>query len=133
MNAPELALHHFAFPRITDRFQRELDFSIPAHPTDWIIGQYGIMEPIPDLPAVEPAALDFIVVPAVIFGVRGERIGRGGGFYDRYLPQAAGAVRIGFGFDFQLVGEPLPQADWDAKMDVVVTDLRIIETSARQT
>lgn len=130
--APELALSHFAFPRITDRFHREMDFSIPALPEDWIPGQYGIPEPLPDLPALEAGSLDWIIVPAVVFGTRGERIGRGGGFYDRYLPQATGATRIGFGFDFQVVGEPLPQATWDAKMDVIVTDLRVIETSARQ-
>ena len=133
VDSPALAFHHFAFPRITDRFHREMDFSIPALPEDWVIGQYGIPEPLPDLPALDPSSLDFIVVPAVIFGVRGERIGRGGGFYDRYLAQSAGAVRIGFGFDFQLVSEPLPQATWDAKMDVIITDLRVIETSARQT
>ncbi len=130
--SPTLALQHFAFPRITDRFHRELDFCIPAHSADWTIGQYGIPEPLPDLPAVDPSSIDCIIVPAVVFGLRGERIGRGGGFYDRYLARATQALRIGFGFDFQVVGEALPQAHWDAPMDVIITDLRTIETSGRQ-
>lgn len=128
---PAFSKTHFAFPRVLDRFRRTMDFAIPIHPTDWVVGVYGNPEPRPELPAVDSREFDAIVVPGVVFGTAGERIGRGAGFYDRYLVRAGGALRIGFGFDFQLLNDPVPQADWDARMDVVVTDRRAIETSAR--
>lgn len=128
---PILAEFHFAYPRIVDRFHAEMDFSLPVVPTDWIIGPYGSPESHPDLAAVDPRTIDLIVVPGVVFGARGERIGMGAGFYDRYLPTAERAIRVGFGFDFQLLDEPVPQSEWDARMDFVVTDRRIVETGAR--
>jgi len=131
LKAPALAGAHFAFPRVVDRFNSEMDFAVPIHRTDWVKGVFGNPEPRSDLPAVEPHDFDAIVIPGVVFGLKGERIGRGAGFYDRYLMQASGALRIGFGYDFQLLNEPVPQADWDARMDVTVTELRTIETSGR--
>ncbi len=128
---PPFAESHFAFPRVTDRIHREMDFAIPMHPSDWIVGAYGNLEPTTDLPAVDPHEIDIVIVPGVAFGRSGERVGRGAGFYDRYLMRAGGALRIAFAFDFQLLTEPIPQADWDARMDVVVTDREVFETNAR--
>jgi 5-formyltetrahydrofolate cyclo-ligase len=128
---PALAEFHFAFPRVLDRFHKEMDFAVPIHPSDWVNGIYGNAEPRPELPAADPHEFDVIVVPGVVFGALGERIGRGAGFYDRYLMRASGALRIGYGFDFQLLKDPVPQEDWDARMDVVITDHRTIETFAR--
>jgi 5-formyltetrahydrofolate cyclo-ligase len=131
MRVASLAKSHFAFPRVLDRFNSEMDFAVPIHETDWVTGVYGNPEPRPDLPPVDPNEFDVIVVPGVVFGLSGERIGQGAGYYDRYLVQASGALRVGFGFDFQLLAEPVPQNDWDARMDAVVTDLRTVETSIR--
>lgn len=128
---PEFAQAHFAFPRVIDRFHGEMDFAVPIRPSDWVTGVYGNLEPRPELPAVDPHEFDVVIVPGVVFGATGERIGRGAGYYDRYLMRAGGALRIAFGFDFQLLTAPVPQADWDARMDVVVTDHRAIETFAR--
>jgi 5-formyltetrahydrofolate cyclo-ligase len=114
---------------VISRFDGEMDFSIPIHPSDWSIGVFGNPEPRTELPETDPGEIDAIVVPGVVFGAGGERIGRGAGFYDRYLSRARSALRIGFAFDFQLLEEEVPQSEWDARMDVIVTDRRIVEPS----
>ncbi|MBS1961853.1 MAG: 5-formyltetrahydrofolate cyclo-ligase [Bdellovibrionales bacterium] len=131
VRSPALAEVHFAFPRVLDRFHCTMDFAVPMHASDWVKGVYGNLEPRPELPAVNPHEFDVLVVPGVVFGRGGERIGRGGGYYDRYLMRASGALRAAFGFEFQLLDESVPQADWDARMDLVVTDRETVETSAR--
>ena len=130
---PRLAGFHFAYPRVVDRFQSEMDFAVPMHPSDWTTGAFGSPEPHTNLPGVEPNEIELLVVPGVVFGIDGERIGMGAGFYDRYLEFAKGAQRIGFAFDFQLLAEPIPQESWDARMDAVVTDLRVVEVASRPT
>lgn len=129
--APEFSAVHFAFPRVLDRFLRKMDFAVPIHPNDWMNGVYGIPEPRPDLLPLAPQELDLMIVPGVVFGTRGERVGRGAGFYDRYLGIAKASLRVGFAYDFQVLDEPLAQEPWDAQMDWIITDSRIIDTSAR--
>lgn len=92
---------------------------------EWWTGRFGIQEPQPSWSASFPNKLDLIVVPGVLFGERaGERIGRGKGYYDRYLKETA-AIRVGVAFDFQ-VQPSLDQNAWDQKMDVIVTDKRLL-------
>jgi len=65
---------------------------------------------------------DVIVVPGTAFTARGERLGQGGGWYDRFLPgRRADAVTIGVCFAPQLV-DRLPVEDHDVLLDCVVTD-----------
>ncbi len=128
---PALAPVHFAFPRVLNRFHRLMDFTVPMTTGDWALGVYGLPEPRHELPAVEAGDLDLLVVPGVVFGMGGERIGRGGGFYDRYLAQARGALRVAFAYDFQVLNEPIPQEPWDARMDWIITEKRVIESHAR--
>lgn len=122
---------HFAFPRVLDRFHRIMDFTIPMTRGDWVLGVYGLPEPRHELPAVKPDELDLVIVPGVVFGEHGERIGRGAGFYDRYLAGARGALRVAFAYDFQVLQEEVPQEPWDARMDWIVTDRRVIQSRAR--
>jgi 5-formyltetrahydrofolate cyclo-ligase len=79
----------------------------------------------PGFAGLDPGAGDVIfVVPGLAFDARGVRIGRGGGWYDRALGAWRDGVRVGFGFDFQLV-PVLPEAPWDVRMHLVVTDERL--------
>lgn len=85
-------------------------------------GAFGITEPGTEAVACDPAALDLIIVPGVAFTAAGQRMGRGRGYYDRYLAQPGlHAVKIGVGYAYQLVGE-LPVEPHDVAMDGVVTD-----------
>lgn len=95
-------------------------------------GAFGIPEPRAELPAVPPqeqrAATVMWLVPGVAFDPRGERLGRGRGYYDRLLDGTRG-VRVGVAWDWQVVAA-LPHAAHDVSMDWVVTDTRVIACSA---
>lgn len=69
-----------------------------------------------------------IVVPGVGFTASGERLGRGRGYYDRYLESYAG-IKIGVCFEEQLKKE-LPCDEHDQRMDYVVTELDVIDCKA---
>lgn len=70
--------------------------------------------------------VELVIVPGLSFDALGGRLGRGGGFYDRFLqgPWAAQALRVGVCVDEQVV-ERVPMGPLDAWMDVVVTPTRV--------
>lgn len=78
-------------------------------------------------------SIDLVITPGVAFDLRCERLGRGGGFYDRFLAKAhRKTTTIGVCFDFQLVDE-IPTETGDISVHAVVTDRRAIERSASRT
>jgi len=81
-------------------------------------GKFGIPEPAN--PVFAPEELDLIIVPGVAFDRAGHRLGRGGGFYDRLLPQYQ-AVRVGICFDFQCL-ETVPSEPHDCNVDRLITE-----------
>jgi len=88
-------------------------------------GRRGVREPR-QRRLIEPAALDLIVVPGVAFDGAGGRLGRGAGFYDRFLAALPVRVwRIGVAFDVQIV-DRVPMEEHDARLDVVVSESRVI-------
>lgn len=71
---------------------------------------------------VDPSWPDVVIVPGVAFTVAGDRLGQGGGWYDRFLAELPpGVTTIGVGFDLQLV-ERLPVEQHDVRLDHVVTE-----------
>ena len=60
------------------------------------------------------AAIDFIAVPGVAFDRKGNRLGRGKGYYDRLLPRIPSACKAGICFPFQLV-EEVPAESFDIR------------------
>jgi 5-formyltetrahydrofolate cyclo-ligase len=71
---------------------------------------------------VDPSWPDVVIVPGVAFTARGDRLGQGGGWYDRFLAATrAECTTIGVGFDLQLV-ERLPVERHDVVLDHVVTE-----------
>ncbi len=86
--------------------------------------RFGMLEPAPQLPIVDPAAVDLVLTPGVAFDRRGCRLGFGGGFYDRFLP-TTGALRVGVTYDSCLVDE-LPASKRDQRMHWVVTPTQMI-------
>ena len=85
--------------------------------TDFAVGDFNILEP-----QNEPYTGDFdlIVVPGVAFDPKGNRLGRGKGYYDRFLVKHLDVKRIGICFDFQFV-EGIPTEPFDIRMDEVIT------------
>lgn len=85
-------------------------------------GAFGISEPGTGARFCPSSEIDLVVVPGTAFTAAGARMGRGRGYYDKYLLQPdVHAVKIGVCFAHQLVGE-LPSEPHDVAMDYVITD-----------
>lgn len=86
-------------------------------------GPFGIREPDPErCPAVAPGDIDFVLVPGVAFTPRCERLGYGGGFYDRFLPRCTRApALVAAAFALQVV-ESVPIEPTDLPVDRVITE-----------
>lgn len=97
----------------------ELELRTYTGPNDLRIGAYGIEEPV-RTPFTDYAAIDLAVIPGVAFDSRGNRLGRGKGYYDRLLPHMPTTYKIGICFPFQLVKE-VPAETSDIRMDEIVT------------
>lgn len=84
-------------------------------------GAFGIEEPVRGEPC-PPSEIDLVVVPGTAFARSGARMGRGRGFYDRYLAQPGfRAAKVGVCYAHQIVGA-LPAEPHDVPMDCVATD-----------
>ncbi len=86
-------------------------------------GPYGILQPKSDF--VRPVPLkkiDLIIVPGVAFDLRGYRLGRGTGYYDRFLSKIPeSALTIGLAFDFQLV-DNIPTSSRDIAVKEIISN-----------
>lgn len=91
----------------------------------------GVREPDSTLPLIDAGsgAGVLILVPGLAFDPEGRRLGRGGGFYDRFLISLPSALRVGVCFDFQLI-ERVPAGAADFPVDWIATDRRLHRTSA---
>ena len=92
-----------------------------------VAGPWGLLEPDVDAPAVAPADIAVVVVPALALGRDGSRLGAGGGYYDAFLP-ATNALRVGVAPAACLVGT-LPTEPHDARLDVVVTERETVRVA----
>lgn len=86
-------------------------------------GKFGIPEPT--TPEFQ-GKIDVIIVPAVAFDRAGNRLGRGGGYYDRFLKKQPHATLIGVGYDFQLVDE-IPVRKHDQKVHRIILPSQTIQ------
>lgn len=86
-----------------------------------VVGRYNIREPARE-DAWPVGRIDFIVVPALAYDANGNRLGKGGGYYDRFLSQPGmHAVMCGLAFAEQVI-ESLTVEGHDRKVDLLVTD-----------
>jgi len=86
-------------------------------------GHYGIPEP--QTPTYT-GPIDLALVPGVLFDRHCHRMGRGGGYYDRWLRRHPGVYKIGVGYSFQLEREDIPHSWLDVRMNRVITPLQTI-------
>jgi len=96
------------------------------------VRRFGVREPAEDARPVPLPEIDLVLTPGLAFDEEGWRLGRGEGFYDRFLarPELSRASVFGLCFDFQLI--PLvPRSDHDVQMDLVATDRRVVATRSR--
>jgi len=68
---------------------------------------------------------DLVIVPVVGFDLSGNRIGYGGGYYDKFLASNQCLVKIGLSYDICEV-ESIPTEDHDQKLDMIITEDHVI-------
>ncbi|NKE70367.1 5-formyltetrahydrofolate cyclo-ligase [Candidatus Manganitrophus noduliformans] len=98
---------------------------IELHPSKLQPGPYGISEPrLEYRKKVDPKEVELWVVPGVAFDETGNRLGFGGGYYDRLLSSARGR-KVGMAFEFQVLNQ-LPIEETDHPVDLIMTEKRTI-------
>jgi 5-formyltetrahydrofolate cyclo-ligase len=115
--------HTLALPRFSDRtspmiFARHSD---PYGESDLEVGPFGMLQPADDADVLVP---DVLFIPLVGFTPACERLGQGGGHYDRWLAEHPPALAVGLAWDAQAC-ETLPVEPHDRPLDAIVTTTRI--------
>ncbi|MGI9622324.1 MAG: 5-formyltetrahydrofolate cyclo-ligase [Acidimicrobiales bacterium] len=116
-----------AFPRIEADV---MTFHVVESDEQLVQGRWGLSEPPPETPAIDPTELDVILVPLVGFDTKLDRLGRGKAYYDRALaffgatPRPSAPVLIGLAHDLQLVAAIDARAH-DIALDAVITPTKI--------
>ncbi len=90
-------------------------------------GSFGILEPeLGQSVIIEPCKLDVVIVPGSVFDIYRNRMGYGGGFYDRFLKETSEhCKKIGICYDFQ-VRKDIPHEAFDVPVDLIITEKRIV-------
>ena len=91
--------------------------------SELVQGKFGIPSPPETSEALEPRDIDFILVPAVAFDHNGYRLGRGGGFYDRFLAKTT-AYAAGLSREATLLPF-VPREAHDLSVQCIITEKRI--------
>lgn len=116
-------------PVLTDTPPQSLQFAPYRPDTPLRRNRFNIPEPdVPPPQWLKPAQLDLVLTPLVAFDSFGNRLGMGGGFYDRSFAFRRDPVRrhhrpylLGLGYEFQKVAA-LPRQPWDVPLDAAVTE-----------
>jgi 5-formyltetrahydrofolate cyclo-ligase len=114
---------NISLPRISGNNQ--MDFFEWTNKDPLKINKYGIIEPI----SSKKIYPDIIFVPLVAYDNDLNRLGYGGGFYDRYLEKIANIkkiLKIGLGFSYQEL-KKIPINKYDKKLDLIITEKKIIQ------
>jgi 5-formyltetrahydrofolate cyclo-ligase len=101
---------------------------IPGNQMEMVQGNDAERDVHLALKAWSGGAPDVILVPGVVFGKFGERIGHGGGYYDRFLSKYPKTIRIGVALSCQVHQRELPQAPHDVRMSYIVSPIGIHPT-----
>jgi len=106
------------------RENNQMDFFEWTNKDPLKINKYGIVEPI----SAKKIYPDIIFVPLVAYDSDLNRLGYGGGFYDRYLEKIGKIkkiLKIGLGFSYQEL-KKIPINRYDKKLDLIITEKKII-------
>lgn len=100
--------------------------------TRFVIGKYGVREPsLETREVVSSACIDFVIAPGLAFDIFGNRIGYGGGHYDKLFKNISNDVtRVAVGYDFQII-ESVPHSDFDESVHFIVTETKTLRCQSR--
>jgi 5-formyltetrahydrofolate cyclo-ligase len=116
--------NRIALPRVTT-LDKPMEFRVHTDPweeSDLESGVWGLRQPGLSAPLVVP---DVLFMPLVGFTTGGDRLGQGGGYYDRYLAANPQVTAIGMAWDIQEVPE-LPTEPHDMRLTAIVTPTRVL-------
>lgn len=120
-------------PVISNQSKKRMIFYSHTETTSLIENQWHILEPnVAVEKSVEAHQLDIIFIPILGFDDASNRLGRGVGFYDRYLAflkNTGKPILIGLAYEFQKL-DRVPTDDWDVPMNMVVTEKNIYKNRA---
>ncbi|MEL6709714.1 MAG: 5-formyltetrahydrofolate cyclo-ligase [Pseudomonadota bacterium] len=118
--------HTIALPRFADEkaSMEFAEFTDPFADTDLETGPFGLKQPGEAASSLVPHVL---FIPLVGFTASGQRLGQGGGHYDRWLAEHPAAQKIGLAWDVQLIepDDALPAEPHDIALDAVITPTRM--------
>ncbi len=117
---------------ITDVANKKLTPSqVLSFPGDLAPGAWNIMEPRPEcVRPVRPQEIDLVIVPGVAFDTSGNRLGYGGGFYDRFLLNTRpDCLYVALAFELQIRHNVYP-GEYDLPVHVLVTEERVLDFRA---
>lgn len=111
---------------VTPRVESATEMSIRAYDTNHLeMHALGFQQPAASAPAVVSDDIDVVLLPGLVFDRSGGRLGRGRGYYDRFLEQLpAGVARIGVTSEATIVDE-VPMDEHDQRVDWIVTETSI--------
>lgn len=96
------------------------------HWDDLCPGTYSILEPKETcIQDISLSCIDLCIMPGIAFDDKGNRIGHGGGYYDRLLQGKCHAHRIGLAYEFQIV-KNIPAEPHDIRVEKIITEKRTI-------
>jgi len=113
-----------ALPRVTT-LDQPMEFRLHTDPyeeSDLEAGVWGLRQPGVDAPVLVPEVL---FMPLVGFTAKGDRLGQGGGYYDRYLAAHPQTIAIGMAWDVQEV-DKLPTELHDMRLSAIITPTRVL-------
>ncbi|MCK4650920.1 5-formyltetrahydrofolate cyclo-ligase [Candidatus Babeliales bacterium] len=94
---------------------------------DLEIGMYKIKEPKKKCSIINEKNLDILILPCIAIDKHGNRIGRGCGYYDRFLNKNPNIKTICLAYDFQILNK-IKSEKHDHKIDIIISEKRIIKT-----
>jgi 5-formyltetrahydrofolate cyclo-ligase len=116
--------HRIALPRVTT-LDQPMEFRLHTDPyeeSDLEVGVMGLRQPTTDAPVVVPKVL---FMPLVGFTAKGDRLGQGGGYYDRHLAAHPQTIAFALAWDVQEV-EELPTELHDMRVSAIITPTRVL-------
>ncbi len=120
-----------AVPKISWQQRHMIPVQISSLETDFATTAGGLRNPVAGVP-IPFGQIDLVVAPALGFDRRGNRLGRGGSFYDRFFAnKEVIASRCGLAFAEQIV-ESIPMTASDEPVDFVVTDEEVIRRDGQK-